>query len=88
MSDRSIVDSMELVQRFGGRRLEARATGLPAGVSPPGTRRQILDAALRLFAERGYGGTSIRDIARAAGVQSASLYSHYPSKEHVLAEIV
>ena len=35
----------------------------------------------------GYAGTSIRTIATAAGVQSASLYAHFPSKEHILAEL-
>jgi len=72
----------------GVRRLVARASGLPEGVSPAGTAGVILDAALRLFAERGFGGTSIRDIAKESGVQSASLYAHYRSKEHVLAELV
>jgi AcrR family transcriptional regulator len=70
------------------RRLVARGPGLPAGVSPPGTRGLILGAALRLFAERGFGRTSIRAIAKEAGIQSATLYAHYPSKEHVLAELV
>lgn len=50
-------------------------------------RGVILHAALKLFAERGYSGTSIRDIAAASGLQHATLYSHYPSKEHVLAEL-
>jgi AcrR family transcriptional regulator len=72
----------------GIRRLVARAARLPAGVSPPGTRGVILDAGLRLIAERGFGGTSIRAIAKQAGVQSATLYAHYPSKQHVLAELV
>jgi AcrR family transcriptional regulator len=47
----------------------------------------ILNKALSLFAERGFGASSIRDIAKLAGIQHASVYAHYPSKEHVLAEI-
>lgn len=69
------------------RRLAVNTTDeLPDAVasSPRGV---ILQAALKLFAERGYVGASIRDIAAASGVQHATLYSHYPSKEHVLAEL-
>jgi len=53
------------------------------------TRRQAIeDVASDLFRERGYAGTSIRDIARALSVQSASLYAHVDSKEDVLWAIV
>lgn len=70
------------------RRLAADETVLPPNVTPRGSRGLILNAALRLFAEHGYGGTSVRDIAALADVQPATIYAHYPSKEHVLAEIV
>lgn len=70
------------------RRLAAAAAVLPDGVTPPGTRGKILHAALRLFAESGFAGGSIRAIAAAVGINSATLYAHYPSKEHVLAELV
>lgn len=70
------------------RRLAATGTApLPESI-PSGSRRLILETALRLFAERGYSGTSIRDIAAACRLQGPTLYSHYPSKEHVLAELV
>ncbi|MBI2780616.1 MAG: TetR/AcrR family transcriptional regulator [Chloroflexi bacterium] len=53
------------------------------------TRRQAIeDVASELFRERGYAGTSIRDIARALAVQGASLYAHVTSKEDVLWAIV
>jgi AcrR family transcriptional regulator len=61
---------------------------LPEGATPPGTRGRILHAALGLFAELGYHGTSIRDIARDVGINSATLYAHYPSKEDILAELI
>jgi AcrR family transcriptional regulator len=70
------------------RRLAATATAPLPDAVPSGARRLILETALRLFAERGYSGTSIRDIAKACDLQGPTIYSHYPSKEHVLAEIV
>lgn len=70
------------------RRLTAVAVNLPEGVTPPGTRGRILRSGLRLFAEYGFFGASIRDIAREVGINSATLYAHYPSKEHVLAELI
>jgi AcrR family transcriptional regulator len=51
-------------------------------------RREIEDAASTLFRERGYSGTSVRDIARALDIQGASLYAHVTSKEDVLWSIV
>lgn len=70
------------------RRLSALEGGLPEGTAPEGTRGRILEAALVLFAERGFAGASIRDIAEKTGLRSATLYSHYESKERILADIV
>lgn len=42
---------------------------------------QILEAAIGLFAERGYGSTSMRDVARAVGVSNPTLYYHFKNKE-------
>lgn len=42
----------------------------------------------RLFAERGYYGTSMRDIGRELGLLGSSLYSHIASKEDLLVEVV
>lgn len=50
--------------------------------------RDILNAAVELFASRGFDATSIREIAGEAGVQPASVYYHYPSKEALLSAIV
>lgn len=69
------------------RRLATQQILLP-GEEKAGTRGVILHAALELFAEHGFGGTSVRDIAKTAGVQPATMYAHFPSKQHVLAEIV
>jgi AcrR family transcriptional regulator len=47
------------------------------------TREAILDAALDLFAEHGYFGTSTRQIARAVGVRESALYHHFESKDAI-----
>lgn len=47
-------------------------------------RQDIVDAALRAFADRGFHGTSILDIAAAAGVGVASIYRRFESKEHLV----
>lgn len=74
--------------RWDPRRLNAVAVAMPDGATPPGTRGRILVAALKLFADFGFHGTSIRDIAKGVGINSATLYAHYPSKEQILAELV
>ena len=51
-------------------------------------RREIEDVASALFRERGYAGTSVRDIARALDIQGASLYAHVASKQDVLRTII
>lgn len=48
----------------------------------------IREAALRLFAERGYPATTMADIGAAVGIRGPSLYKHVPSKQHLLAEIM
>ncbi len=69
-------------------RLRAQKTPLPhAAVQQDGTRRRILEEALQLFANEGFHGASIRTLAKAVGLQPSTLYSHFPSKEHVLAEL-
>lgn len=70
------------------RRIVADEVRLPPGVLLDGTRGRILREALRLFAERGFHGASIRDLATASGIRSATLYAHFPTKEHVLAELI
>ncbi len=47
------------------------------------SRQHILDAALRLFSHRGYGATSVRDIAEAAKVSKGNVYHHFPDKEAI-----
>ncbi len=51
-------------------------------------REKILLAAVQLFAEYGYHAAPLRDIARIAGIQAASIYYHYTSKQALLIEIM
>jgi TetR/AcrR family transcriptional regulator, cholesterol catabolism regulator len=64
----------------------SRPVGRPRSEDNRG--RDILAAAVELFASRGFDATSVRDIATAARVQPASVYYHYPSKEALLVAIV
>lgn len=50
-------------------------------------RRQILDAALRMFASKGYAGATVHDIARAAHVAEGTIYNYFKNKEDVLVHI-
>lgn len=52
------------------------------------TRERILDVAERLFGERGFAATSLRDITTGAGVNVASVNYHFGSKEALLAEVL
>lgn len=51
-------------------------------------QEQIIDIACRLFARRGYEGTSLRDIAEEAKITKAALYYHFPNKEALYHRIV
>ncbi len=51
-------------------------------------REKILHSAVQLFAEYGYHAAPLRDIARIAGIQAASIYYHYASKQALLIEIM
>lgn len=55
----------------------------PAAPAPP-TRERIVEAALRLFSERGTIATSMRDLAVAAGVTVPGLYYHFASKAELI----
>ncbi|MFC3998861.1 TetR/AcrR family transcriptional regulator [Nocardiopsis sediminis] len=51
-------------------------------------RGELLDTAARVFAERGYAATTIREVADAAGMLAGSLYYHFESKEAMVDEIL
>jgi AcrR family transcriptional regulator len=58
--------------------------GRIAGVTAAETRERLLRAAAEVFAERGYDGTRVVDIAAAAGVSNGALYAHFGSKAELL----
>jgi AcrR family transcriptional regulator len=55
---------------------------------PPDTKDKIVYAALMLFAQKGYGSTSVADILHAAGVNAGSLYYFFPGKQDVLLAVL
>lgn len=55
--------------------------------APEDTRSRIKAAALALCVSKGASETTVRDLARAAGIAEGTLYRHYPSKEALIAEL-
>jgi AcrR family transcriptional regulator len=53
----------------------------------PSRRRQILDAALRGFAERGLAGTTVEEVRRRSGASVGSIYHHFGDKEGIAAAL-
>jgi AcrR family transcriptional regulator len=51
------------------------------------TREKIMDAAIRLFSDRGYSQVTMRDIAGMVGIKAASIYNHFPSKRSILVSL-
>jgi AcrR family transcriptional regulator len=68
-------------RRAPGRRLHRVGTSGGGG-------HAIVASAIENFQARGYHGTSIRDIARDAGINPASIYHHFPSKQDILQRIM
>src|SRR5918996_1218483 len=57
-------------------------------LTAPRRRRQLLDVALRVFAERGFHDASMNDIAEAAGVTKPVLYQHFASKRELFGQLL
>jgi AcrR family transcriptional regulator len=67
--------------------MKPTATALPDTNHSGNTGDAILEAAVELFARRGYHATSMRDIAAAVDVRAAGIYHWYPSKETILIKL-
>lgn len=52
------------------------------------SKQQILDSALKLFSHKGYGATSVRDIAEEAGLSKGNVYHHFPDKETIFRALI
>ncbi len=52
--------------------------------APDSAKGRLLRAAAMLFKEKGYERTTVRDLGKAVGIQSGSLFHHYPNKEAIL----
>ena len=68
--------------------IDASATLRPIRQKTPGVRRAIIETAAKLFAEKGFGGTNLRDIADAQGMSRPGLHYHFPTKKRLLEAIV
>ncbi|TDC58214.1 TetR/AcrR family transcriptional regulator [Actinomadura sp. KC345] len=60
-----------------------RRPGRPPKAEAGDTKAALVEAALRLFAQKGYTGTSIRAIAREVGLSESVLYAHFTSKQDI-----
>lgn len=61
---------------------------MPRPSVEPERRRQIVDAAIRVFADRGLAAARMEDVAAAAGIAKGTIYLYYPSKEALALAIV
>lgn len=66
----------------------SRMSAQPKPNLEPDTRQRILEVAAKLFAQHGYDGTSVRDIAKELGIANPSIYYHFKSKADLLVELL
>lgn len=67
-----------------------RQTLIDQGIinAPNSAKGRLLNAAATLFKEKGYERTTVRDLGKAVGIQSGSLFHHYPNKEAILKAVM
>jgi DNA-binding response OmpR family regulator/AcrR family transcriptional regulator len=77
---------IETIKGAGYRLVPAMESGHPA-TRPSSIRDAILEAAAELFADRGYEGMTMKEIARQVGIHASSIYAHFRNKEELLLQI-
>ncbi len=65
-----------------------RKRGRPAQDANEGLRRELIQQSARLFREKGYGNTTVRDIAAAAGVHAGSWFYYFKTKQDILQAVI
>ena len=68
--------------------LRENSNGIAAKVPRGGSREAIVEAASRLFLERGFGSVSMDEFAEAAGLARRTLYNQFTSKEEIFREML
>lgn len=74
------MSSSTTAKKLGGSELEA--------TDPNSAKGRLLTIAARLFNQKGYERTTVRDLANAAGIQSGSLFHHFKTKEDILKSVM
>ncbi len=90
-SDRSWAASTHELAANVGRPAEPaypRSRRHPEPPEEPSTRERLIDAAIELFAERGYTAVTVRDLARATGLTTGSIYGNFANKAILLVEAI
>lgn len=75
-------------RRTPGSEPKVRLRGRRSAAEAAGTRERLLRQAQRLFARKGYGATSLRELAKVAGVRMFTVQHHFGSKRQLYAEII
>lgn len=65
-----------------------RKRGRPAQDANEGLRRALIEQSARLFREKGYGNTTVRDIAAATGVHAGSWFYYFKTKQDILQAVI
>jgi TetR/AcrR family fatty acid metabolism transcriptional regulator len=88
MSESSLRARSSSVSRAGAKRGPARRGGKTAAAPrSPDKRERILDAAVRVFAKKGFHATRVSEVAKAAGVADGTIYLYFRSKEELLVSL-
>jgi AcrR family transcriptional regulator len=87
MKPRRQASAKDAAKIAAGPRRAVRSAAAPKAPTQRRRQSEILDAAAKVFAQRGYYGASTQDIADILGIRQASLYYYFPSKEIALERV-